>query len=33
LVGSTKALKTNIKGPGVGIWCGYASTIYRVIAQ
>ncbi|SHG01377.1 DUF4249 domain-containing protein [Pedobacter caeni] len=33
LVGSTKALKTNIKGPGVGIWCGYASTVYRVIAK
>lgn len=33
LVGSTKALKTNIRGPGVGIWCGYASTVYRVIAQ
>ncbi len=33
LMGSTVALKTNIKGPGVGIWCGYGSTIYKRIAK
>ncbi|MCX2452124.1 DUF4249 domain-containing protein [Pedobacter sp. PLR] len=33
LISSSKALKTNIKGPGVGVWCGYSSKIYRVIAK
>ncbi len=33
LIGSTNALKTNIDGPGAGIWCGYGVTVYRVIAK
>ncbi|WP_316820608.1 DUF4249 domain-containing protein [Pedobacter gandavensis] len=33
LISSAKALKTNIKGPGVGIWCGYHSSYYRLLAK
>ncbi|MBB2151329.1 DUF4249 domain-containing protein [Pedobacter gandavensis] len=33
LAGSAKALATNINGPGVGVWCGYSSKIYRMIAR
>ena len=33
LIGSTRKIKTNIQGPGTGIWCGYGSTIYKVIAK
>ncbi|WP_316841229.1 DUF4249 domain-containing protein [Pedobacter gandavensis] len=33
LISSAKALKTNIKGPGLGVWCGYHSTYYRVLAK
>jgi hypothetical protein len=33
LIGSTRAVKSNIEGPGVGIWCGYGSVIYKVVAK
>lgn len=33
LISSANALKTNIKGPGIGIWCGYSSKYYPVIAK
>jgi hypothetical protein len=33
LLGSTAALKTNIRGPGLGIWCGYGSTVYKMTAK
>jgi len=33
LMGSTNALKSNIEGNGIGIWCGYGSTIYRITAK
>lgn len=33
LIGSTGKLKSNIKGPALGIWCGYGSTVYKVIAN
>lgn len=33
LVGSTGKIKSNIDGPAIGIWCGYGSRIYRVIAK
>lgn len=33
LIGSTGKIKSNIKGQGIGIWCGYSASIYRVIAN
>jgi len=33
LLGSTGKIKTNIEGNGAGIWCGYGSSVYRVVAQ
>lgn len=33
LISSTKTLKTNINGPGMGIWCGYNSKYYRLLAK
>ena len=33
LIGSTGKIKSNIKGPALGIWCGYGSTIYKVNAN
>lgn len=33
LISSSKELKTNIKGPGIGIWCGYSSKYYAAIAK
>lgn len=33
LIGSTGKINHNIKGPAIGIWCGYNSSIYRVIAK
>ncbi|MBC7912780.1 MAG: DUF4249 domain-containing protein [Pyrinomonadaceae bacterium] len=33
LVGSTGSIKSNITGPAAGIWCGYGSTIHKVIAK
>ncbi len=33
LIGSTGKIKSNIEGPGVGIWCGYGSTIYQIKAN
>jgi hypothetical protein len=33
LIGSTGKITSNIQGPGIGIWCGYGSTVYKVTAQ
>ncbi|MFD1629251.1 DUF4249 family protein [Pseudopedobacter beijingensis] len=33
LIGTTGKISHNINGPGIGIWCGYAPKVYRVIAQ
>ena len=33
LIGSTGKIKSNIKGPALGIWCGYGSTVYKVTAN
>jgi hypothetical protein len=33
LIGSTGKIKSNINGMGIGIWCGYGSTIYKVVAK
>jgi len=33
LIGSTGTIKSNIKGPALGIWCGYGSTVYKVTAN
>lgn len=33
LVGSTGVIKHNIEGQGIGVWCGYGSNIYRIIAK
>ncbi|WP_442794214.1 DUF4249 domain-containing protein [Pelobium manganitolerans] len=33
LVGSTGKINHNIQGPAIGIWTGYNSTVYRVIAK
>lgn len=32
LMGSVNALQSNINGPGIGIWCGYGSSIYAITA-
>ncbi|WP_207427793.1 DUF4249 domain-containing protein [Pedobacter sp. SYSU D00535] len=32
LVGSTGKIKSNIQGPGLGIWCGYGSYILQATA-
>lgn len=33
LIGSTGKIKSNINGMGIGIWCGYGATVYKVIAR
>ncbi|MGV3508292.1 MAG: DUF4249 domain-containing protein [Sphingobacteriaceae bacterium] len=33
LIGSTGKIESNIKGPGLGIWCGYGSSVYLVTAR
>lgn len=33
LIGSTGKIKSNINGMGIGIWCGYGATVYKVIAK
>ncbi len=33
LIGSTGKIKSNINGKGIGIWCGYGVTVYKVVAK
>lgn len=33
LVGSTGRIESNIKGQGIGIWCGYGSTVYQILVK
>jgi len=33
LMGSTGKIKSNMLGPAAGIWCGYGSSIYRVVVK
>lgn len=33
LIGSTGVIKSNINGPGLGIWSGYGSSVYKVTAN
>lgn len=33
LIGSTGKTESNIDGPGVGIWCGYGSSVYKIEAN